>query len=298
MRLACAGIVLLLVSAPVAAAELFDGWGRSIDIPPRPPERIVALAPHLAEGVFALGFGAQVVATVAYADHPSGARAIPRVGDAFTLSFEALIAARPDWILVWGATLTPSRLRRLEALGAPVYVSEPRSLADIARELAVLTDVLGGGEQVVQDLRRRIDALSGNADAPTRQVLPLIASKPPLTLARDHFLTDVLAQCGAANPFATATGPVVELSRERLLAAQLDAVLNLSGGPLPSELLLAPGTVVVDIDPDLLVRPGPRVVEGAEALCAQLGAQLGTKRGAKLGTVLGTVLGAPLAPPP
>ncbi len=274
MRMLCAGLVLFFCSAAVGATTPVDGWGRNIDVPPRPPERIAALSPHLAESLFALGHGAQVVATVAYADHPPGAQNVPRVGDAFTLSFEALVAARPDWILVWGATLTPSRLRRLESLGAPVYVSEPRSLADIARELAVLTDILGGGGDLAQDLRGRIDALSGISAAPTRQVLPLIASKPPLTLARDHFLTDILAHCGAANPFATTAGPVVELSRERLLTAELDAVLNLSGAPLPSGILLPLGTVVLDMDPDLLVRPGPRVIEGAEALCAELAGAL------------------------
>ncbi|TVS18516.1 MAG: hypothetical protein EA417_03105 [Gammaproteobacteria bacterium] len=265
-----AGLILTVLCLPAQASALVDGWGRSIEVPTHPPLRIAALAPHLVESLFALGLGDRVVATVSFADHPPAAQDLPRVGDAFALSWEALAAARPDWILVWGAAVTPARLARLEASGVPVYVSEPRSLAAVATELKVLTAALGGAADVAERFQRRLDALPGPGAVDAYRVLPLISAAPPMTLSEEHFVNDLLAHCGATNPFPGTAGPVVRLSAERLLTVHLDLLLNLSSVPLPANLRLPAGTVVADIDPDLVVRPGPRVIEGAEQLCARL----------------------------
>ncbi len=252
------------------AATIEDGWGRDVHIEGH-PRRVAALAPHLAESLFALGIGDRVVAAVSFTDYPAAARQVPRVGDALALSWESLTALRPDLILVWGATLTRERLARLEGMGVPVYVSEPRSLSDVERELRVLAEALGGDLAIAEAFAARLAALSAGGEERPLRVLPLISASPLMTLSRGHFVDDLLARCGAVNPFAVAAGPVVRLSSERLLRSELDLILNLGTAPLPDNLHLPRSVMVADLDPDLFVRPGPRVIEGAEALCGLLG---------------------------
>lgn len=263
-------LMAALLASLVDAATVEDGWGRDVLIEGR-PARIAALAPHLAESLFALDLGGRVVAAVSFSDYPPAARQVPRVGDAFALSWESLTAVRPDLILAWGGTLTPERLGRLEGLGVPVYVSEPRSLADVERELRVLAEALGGDVGVADTFRLRMAALSPGSDERPMRVLPLISGSPLLTLSRDHFVDDLMARCGAVNPFAAGAGPVVRLSSERLLRGDLDLILNLSSTPLPNGLHLPRDVAVAELDPDLFVRPGPRVIDGAETLCELLG---------------------------
>ncbi|MCC5873809.1 MAG: ABC transporter substrate-binding protein [Gammaproteobacteria bacterium] len=262
-------LVIAVFASFVEAAAIEDGWGRDVLIEGR-PERVAALAPHLVENLFAIGVGDRVVAAVSFTDYPPDARLVPRVGDAFALSWESLTAQRPDLILAWGGSLTPERLSRLEGLGVPVYVSEPRSLADVERELRGLAQALEGDVGVADAFRDRLAALGFGQQERPLQVLPLISGSPLLTLSRDHFVDDLLSRCQAVNPFAKAVGPVVRLSAERLLRSELDLILNLSSAPLPDSLHLPRGVRVADLDPDLFVRPGPRVIEGAEALCGLL----------------------------
>jgi ABC-type hemin transport system substrate-binding protein len=236
-----------------------------------PPMRIAALAPHVVEMLFLLGAGDRIVATVDYADHPPAARDLPRVGDASALSLEALVASRPDLVVAWGAALDPERRARLEAIVPELLVSEPQDLAAVADELDVLAGRLGLGGDAARAFRRRLEAL----EAPEKRlrVLPLISLLPPMTLGRASFVDDVLRRCGAENPFATEAGIVMQLSREVLLVTELDYVLPLVEAPPEAlEALFGRAPAILSIDPDLLARPGPRLLDGAESLCTLLAA--------------------------
>lgn len=250
-------ILLLLVAAGAAQAA-------------GPPQRIAALAPHVVEMLYLLGAGDRIVATVEYADHPPAARALPRIGDAFTLSLEALVAARPELVIAWGATLDADRRARLETLVPALLVSEPRDLAAVATELDVLAERLGAGAGAARRFRGRLEALRAPSGAPVR-VLPLVSLAPPMTLGRRSFVDDVLRRCGAENPLAPDGDMVVQLSREVLLVSEIDYVLPLVDASAP-ELAALFGREVpgLSVDPDLLARPGPRLLDGAEALCALL----------------------------
>lgn len=236
------------------------------------PRRIAALAPHLVETVFALGAGDRVVATVSWADHPAAAASVPRVGDAFAVSLEVLADLRPDLILAWSGALGGGRLAALERLGVPIWVSDPEDLEDVQREFEEIATLLGVDAAPAADFARRLAALDGGSGPPLA-VLPLVSVAPPLTVADDHFLGDLLRRCGARNPEgAGAAGPVRELSRERLLVTEARFVLLTVEDPDAAldALRMAPGTQLLRIDPDLLVRPGPRVIDGAEQLCAEV----------------------------
>ncbi|HSG87768.1 MAG TPA: helical backbone metal receptor [Pseudomonadales bacterium] len=248
-----------------------DGIGRSVTLP-APPQRIAALAPHLVELLFALDAGERVVATVAWADHPAAAMAIPRVGDAFNLSLEVLAAQRPDLILAWRGALGADGLASLQRLGVPVWVSDPADLAAVAGEFAALAALLDVDPAPALAFGARLAALQGATGEPLA-VLPLISLAPPMTVSDEHFLGDLLHRCGAWNPEgAGEVGPVLALSKERLLRTPARFVLvtaPASAGEL-SALRLPAAAEPLWLDADLFVRPGPRLIDGAEQLCARL----------------------------
>lgn len=245
------------------------------------PERIAALAPHLVEMLYLLGAGDRIVVTVAHADHPPAARSIPRVGDAFTLSLEGLVAARPELVLAWGDALDGSRRARLETLVPELWVSEPRDLDAVADELERLARRLGTGDAEVAAFRARLAALDAGlaerladrlAGAPPPRVLALAAVDPPVALGSGSFVDDLLERCGAVNALGAESAATVPLSREALLVMGVDHVLPLlpTTGREDLDRLLGPGVDLLSVDPDLLARPGPRLLDGAERLCADL----------------------------
>lgn len=266
-----ATVTVNAISVDAASAHTAFAYTASADAAP-PPRRIAALAPHLVEMAFALGAGDRVVATVAWADYPAAAADVPRVGDAFALSLEVLADLRPDLILAWSGALGGGRLAALERLGVPIWISDPEDLDAVRREYGELAALLGADPAPVRRFEHRLAALDGGV-GPVLDVLPLVSVAPPLTVADDHFLGDLLRRCGARNPEgAGAAGPVLELSRERLLVTDARLVLlTVEDADVALESLrLAPGTELLRIDPDLLVRPGPRVIDGAEQLCAKV----------------------------
>ena len=108
-----------------------------------PARRIVALAPHLAELAYAAGAGASLVGVVRGSDYPAAAARVPVVGDAAGLDFERVLALQPDLVLGWLSGNRPSDIARLERLGLPVFLSEPRRLRDVPATLRRL-GALGG----------------------------------------------------------------------------------------------------------------------------------------------------------
>lgn len=263
-------LILLLLSGTVLSdgRQVVDGWDRQVSTP-QPAQRVVALAPHLTEMLFALQAGERIVATVAYADYPDAAQQLPRVGDAFNLSLEALLGHRPDLVLAWSATMTPARLRRFADLGIPVFVSDPADLEAVLTEMQAIATLL---DQPAEAILGPMWEVVHNHPPQTEQphsVVPLIAAEPLMSVGQGHFLNDLLQRCGARNPFAEAVrrDAVVQLSRESLLLADLDLVVNLTRSELPERLRLPVGAQVVALDSDLLVRPGPRMVQGLRQLC-------------------------------
>ena len=106
-------------------------------------QRVVSLAPHLTEQLFAIGAGDRIVGTTEYADFPPAALAIPRVGRAHSVDLERIAALKPDLIVIWGSGFPPATIDSVRRLGVPVFVSEPRSLDDVARSLERLGTLTG-----------------------------------------------------------------------------------------------------------------------------------------------------------
>ncbi|MEQ8515667.1 MAG: cobalamin-binding protein [Chromatocurvus sp.] len=280
---ACAiGIFTALpVSGEGASATGSDGVTVTL---PRPAQRVIALAPHLAENLFAAGAGDALIATVEYSDYPSAARALPRIGGYNSLSIEAIIAQQPDLVLAWGSGTGSNIVRRLRDIGIPVYSDEIRRLADIPASLRALGRLTGKDRpaaHAASRFERELAALrESSADKTALGVFYQIWHDPLQTIGGAHLISEVIALCGGYNIFDDAQGLAPRISRESVLLRNPDVIVA-SGSSRSVATWLSqwrdiPGLSAVQagalytINPDVIERPTPRLLAGAGELCERL----------------------------
>ncbi len=275
---------LALGSTGTAALEVVDDSGHSVRLA-QPARRIVALTPHLTELLFAAGAGDAIVGAAAFSDQPRAARSIPRIGDARALDLERIVALQPDLVVAWASGSPQRQLARLRALGLTVFENEPRDLDAIASAIERLGGLAGTSTVArakAADFRRelaRIRASYGD-HAPVR-VFYQVADRPLVTVSSRHIIVDALRVCGAVNVFAQARNWLPRPSREAVLLADPDAIVVAAGGAESDPLAawkawsglraVAAGRLFV-VDPNVLHRATPRILEGVEALCKQVAA--------------------------
>ncbi len=277
--LLCAGAV---AAAPSPALRLTDDAGHEVALA-HPAQRIVSLAPHLTELVYAAGAGNRVVAVGKYSDFPPDALTKPVISDAFAVNYEELTRLKPDLVLVWGSG-TPERIKsKLRTLGFPVYEIEIRSVAGLADTLRSIGR-LAGTEAVAQ---ARAQAIAGDWAAleatygrrkPVR-VFYQLWDAPLMTLNGQHLISSAITACGGTNVFAELPMLTATVSWE--VAVQRDPELVL-GAASPGEPAGAgrwaqfPQVSATrhgqfgHIEGDLIDRSGPRFVDGARELCVAI----------------------------
>lgn len=282
---AALALPVLLSLAPVAQAEIrvTDDTGRSVMLP-RPAQRIVSLAPHLTELLFAAGAGKQVVGAVSYSDYPAEAKALPRVGGYTSVDLEAVAALKPDLVIAWKSGNRNAHLDRLAALGIPVFVNEPRHLDDVARSLRTLGQLAGtdaAAEQAASQFGQRRDALRVRyAERPRVPMFYQIWNQPLMTINGEHLISDVIRLCGGENVFASLTQLAPNIGVEAVLAANPEVIVASGMGESRPEWLdqwkrwpALQATVAGNlyfIPPEIVQRHTPRILDGAQRLCEQL----------------------------
>jgi iron complex transport system substrate-binding protein len=280
-------LLLLAVFALGAGAEirLRDDAGRNV-ILNQPARRIISLAPHLTELLFAAGAGGQIVGTVEFSDYPRAAQAIAHIGDSAQLDLERIVALKPDLVVVWQNGSAQRQLEKLLSLGIPVFYNEPRRLPDIARAIEQLGR-LAGTEAVAlpaareflareAELRRRY---SGRSPV---TVFFQIWDRPLLTVNGAHLISDVIQLCGGQNIFAGLKPLTPEIPGEAVLAADPEVIGGVTaeaGQPgnlnpwkqWPRLKAVARGNLFT-IGSDTISRNTPRILDGARELCEHLAA--------------------------
>ena len=272
--------VLAAVATGSHALQAGDDRGVTISLG-HPAERIVTLAPHLAEIAFAAGAGAKLAGVSSSSRHPAEAERLPVVASHGRVDIERLIALRPDLVLAWQSGNSPLQVDRLERLGVRVFVTEARALADIPRIVRLVGALAGSAEVAeaharqfeneVADLRKRYAAERRVA------VFLEIWHVPALTVNGAHLISDALRLCGGHNVFAAAKTLTPLVSREQILDARPEAIVT---GGFGSEALQAwkgldsvpavRNRRIYAIDPDWLHAQGPHVLQGIRALCERL----------------------------
>ena len=259
----------------VPAVQLTDDRGRRIALA-QPPQRIVSLLPSLTESVCALGLCARLVGVGRYSNWPGSIAGLPRVGGGIDPSIEAVVALRPDVVLM----ATSSRAAaRLESLGLKVVAPEPKTHADVQRVLGKLGQLLGVAD--AQQVWRTIDAAMSAA----AQSLPATvgstrvyyeASRGPFGASASSFMGETLTRLGVQNILPPELGPFPKLNPEFVVRANPDLIMV--GVRSAAGLTERPGWAGIRAvrerricefgvdDTDVLIRPGPRMAEAARLM--------------------------------
>lgn len=282
MKAPLLALLLFSVSAQ-AAVSVVDDAGQRVTLA-RPAQRVISMAPHVTELLFAAGGGPRIVGAMNYSDYPAAARSIPLIGSNSQIDIERVIAMKPDLLIVWQSGNTARQIAQLQGLGIPVFHSEPRKLDEVATSLLRFGQLLGT-ESVAR-------AAAGAYQAKLAALRTRYAQRPPVTvfyqawdsplytLNGEQIASDAIRACGGRNIFAELKTVAPQVGVEAVVQKDPEAIV---GGKLytPQDRGLSiwqpyKGMTAVrrnnlfTLDEELLTRPGPRVVDGAAALCQRL----------------------------
>jgi iron complex transport system substrate-binding protein len=275
-------VAALAASLPAAAAvSVKDDDGNTV-ILQHPARRVISLAPHVTELLFAAGGGDRVVGVVSFSDFPEQAKKIPQVGSNRELDLERIMALKPDLIVVWRHGTSERQIDMVRKLGIPMFRSEPQKLADIPDGVARLGQLMGTGataDQVADQLRRQLAELRKRyASRPVVRSFYQVWDKPLYTLNGSHIVSDALRLCGGQNVFDNLPVTAPTVSVEAVLQQNPEAIFATAekdyGGTsmwkaYPTLTAVRNGNLFT-VDGNLLNRAGPRMIAGAAQLCEKL----------------------------
>ena len=278
-------VLLFLAAGPAFAAtiKLVDDGGRVV-ILPAPARRIVSLAPHATELIFAAGAGDRLTGVTSYSDYPATAKKIPQVGSYGKMDAERILALKPDLVIGWKSGNSAADIATLERLRIPVFLTEPLRLDDIPRLIKTIGELAGTQQDAaktavrfsaeVGDLRRRY-----GGRRPVR-VFYEIWHDPLITVNGAHFISDIIAVCGGRNVFSGVRDLVPRISAESVLAENPEAIIGggrgngnrglLDGWRHYPRLAAVSRNQLFLVNPDLIHRPTPRTLDGVRQMCERI----------------------------
>jgi len=278
MRATC--LVLLLLTACARLTPAAEALVRAA----------VSLAPSLTELVFSLGLGDRLVGRSSACDYPPEAQALPVLGDFGRPNWEALLQIKPDLLLATDLE-KPGLLRRLEGQGIQALLLPCESWQDLMEAARVISRELGDEEAG----RRWVEIMEARRTALEQRVVLFYAERarplvylevwgdPPMTAGRDSFANDLITLAGGRNIGAALGRRYATVSLEWILAEDPDAIVvayMTTNAPVAERMMQRPGwgqlravrkkRICAEINPDWLLRPGPRMLDGAEAMAEWL----------------------------
>ena len=277
-------VLLLLVLAMATLAQaapitVVDDRGHTVTLI-QPPQRIVSLLPSLTETVCALGACERLVGVDRYSNWPASVVPLQGVGGGLDPNIEAIVALRPDVVLM----ATSSRAQaRLESLGLKVVALEPKTYADVQRVLGKVGQVLGVADalQVWRVIDAGVQAAAQSLPAAARGTRVYFeVNSGPYAAGPSSFIGETLARLGAGNIVPAALGPFPKLNPEFVVRAEPDLIMvgarsaeGLATRPGWSQMRALREGRLCRFDAaqsDVLIRPGPRMAEAARLMAGCL----------------------------
>ena len=247
------------------------------------PQRLISMLPSLTESVCAMDQCQRLVGVDRYSNYPDSVQRLPKLGGGMDPNIEAIVALKPDVVLVSNSSRSSSRL---EALGIKVIALETKSHADVKRVLQTLGVLLGVPEsQGASRLWRIIDS---SVSAASQSLSPQAkntrvyfeVSRGPYAAGESSFIGETLKRLGVKNVVPASLGPFPKLNPEFVVRANPDLIMI--GNRSMQAMVPYPGwgnikavknqrICVFDVvDSDVVVRPGPRMAEAARLMAACL----------------------------
>ncbi len=294
MLLLCSILALLFVSCSrrtspefsettSATRDFIDEAGRKVTVPAK-IERFISLAPNLTEIVYAVGAGDRLVGDTSFCDYPAEARNVEKVGDTLHPSIERIISLKPQLVLVSTASQLEAFTQELDQHHIALYVTDPHDLEGVFLSIQNIGKVLNREQTanaVVEQLRVRTRVIeSAVRSTKPVKVFYQLSAEPLYTAGHDSFVTDLIRRAGGISVTADVPGAWPRYSGESALAARPEAIILPTGGSMGNAnstvadaLRNSPAVFnhqVFKINDDHLSRPGPRSVDGLEALARAL----------------------------
>ena len=248
--------------------------------------RIIALAPHIVENLFAIGAGDNIVGTVDYADYPSEAQSVERIGGYYGISLEKVLALKPDLVIAWKSGNQSEDLAQIERLGIKVYLSNPTTIAGVADELLTFGEFTGNIEQSQQAANAFTQKL--NAIVKSQQDKKDITgfyqlwAEPMMTVSKNTWINQLIETCHVSNVFADSVTDYPQISIENVIVTKPQVII------IPDEKSKTPQPVVnwqkwpevpavkndqfISVNADLLHRFTPRMLDGLADMCDKIDA--------------------------
>lgn len=277
LRAAFAALLLAAAAPALLAApvEVVDERGAIVRLA-QPPQRIVTLLPSLTETVCVLGACERLVGVDRYSNWPAPVRKLPQLGGGIDPNVEAVVALKPDLVLLAKSSRV---VDRLQALGLKVAVLEPKTQADVERVMAKVGTLLGqpGAPALWQRLQGELDAAAQSVPPARRgQRVYFEVNNGPYAAGESSFMGETLARLGARNIVPAAMGPFPKLNPEFVVRADPDLIMVSVRSAAGMEQ--RPGWAGIRAvrdgricrfsatQADVLVRPGPRMGEAARLM--------------------------------
>lgn len=279
------------VSSPAPAAvatptafplTVTDAAGRKVTIQ-KQPDRIASLVPSATEIIFALGLGPKVVAVDQYSDYPPEAKQKPQLGSYLKPDLERLVAATPDLVLATGVHIKEI-VPQLEARKLTVAVVDAQNLDQVLTSIGLVGTMTGAqaaAAKLTSDLRGRIDAVATRVSGAPRPRVYVELDATLFSVGPGSFVDDMVRRAGGQNIAADAQSQYPQLSQETIIQKDPQVILvthddqqgtiaAVRARPGWDKVSAVKDNRVVVLDPSLTNRPGPRVVDGLEAMAKAL----------------------------
>jgi ABC-type Fe3+-hydroxamate transport system substrate-binding protein len=220
-------------SRAAGALSAVDDAGDSVHLA-APARRIVSLSPATTELLFAIGAGDRLVGRTRWCDYPAAALAVPDVGDAMPPAVEAVLARRPDLVLLYKSGQNGTAAAQFRAAGAAVLQIGIDHLADVSRLARLLGPLVGraaAGDSLAAAFDAALARVPAPAEGPTMpRVLMLAWDQPPIAIGSGSFQSEILARAGGRNLFADLSAPSAPVSIEAIASRDPDLILVSDSG--------------------------------------------------------------------
>ena len=262
------------------------------------PQRIITLAPHLSELVDSAGGSDRLVGVSAFSNFPALVKQLPITSDARSIDLEKMKSLRPDLIIYWRGGTSESQIQSIKKTfnkDVQFIAVEPKKLGDIATDIETIGKALGTSpiaKKNADALRLKITGIRNTANNQNTQnnsknigqrkvrVFYQVWAQPLMTLNKDHIISDIIQLCGGEQLFANEKILVPTVSREAVIKANPEIIFTaVDSAKMASDwsmwtsfpqLAATKNKAFIDLDGDIISRPSPRIMQGAQKICAEI----------------------------